>query len=66
MDYVPGHNLLDGKRVLVTAAAGTGIGFATATALAARGATVIAHGRNRTKGEHVVKEMIRTVKHFLR
>lgn len=28
--YVPGHDLLDGKTVLVTAAAGTGIGFATA------------------------------------
>lgn len=28
--YVPGHKLLDGKTVLVTAAAGTGIGFATA------------------------------------
>ena len=29
-DYVPGHGLLAGKAVLVTAAAGTGIGFATA------------------------------------
>ncbi|MEM8606923.1 MAG: SDR family oxidoreductase [Myxococcota bacterium] len=28
--YVPGHKLLEGKTVLVTAAAGTGIGFATA------------------------------------
>ncbi|MCP4300197.1 MAG: SDR family oxidoreductase [Gammaproteobacteria bacterium] len=28
--YVPGHNLLDGKSVLVTAAAGAGIGFAAA------------------------------------
>ena len=28
--YVEGHALLDGKGVLVTAAAGTGIGFATA------------------------------------
>jgi len=28
--YVEGHGLLDGKTVLVTAAAGTGIGFATA------------------------------------
>ncbi|MEM7135073.1 MAG: SDR family oxidoreductase [Myxococcota bacterium] len=28
--YVEGHQLLDGKTVLVTAAAGTGIGFATA------------------------------------
>lgn len=29
-DYVPGHNLLAGKSVLVTAAAGGGIGFAAA------------------------------------
>jgi 3-oxoacyl-[acyl-carrier protein] reductase len=28
--YVAGHGLLAGKTVLVTAAAGTGIGFATA------------------------------------
>ncbi len=29
-DYVPGHQLLAGKTVLITAAAGAGIGFATA------------------------------------
>jgi 3-oxoacyl-[acyl-carrier protein] reductase len=34
------HRLLDGKRVLVTAAAGTGIGFATAERCVAEGATV--------------------------
>ena len=28
--YVPGHNLLEGKSVLITAAAGAGIGFAAA------------------------------------
>ena len=28
--YVPGHGLLKGKSVLITAAAGGGIGFATA------------------------------------
>ena len=28
--YVPGHNLLNGKSVLITAAAGAGIGFAAA------------------------------------
>ena len=27
-NYVPGHGLLKGKRVVITAAAGTGIGFA--------------------------------------
>jgi 3-oxoacyl-[acyl-carrier protein] reductase len=34
------HRLLEGKRVLVTAAAGTGIGFATAERCLAEGATV--------------------------
>jgi 3-oxoacyl-[acyl-carrier protein] reductase len=36
----PGHSLLSGKTVLVTAAAGTGIGFATAQRCAEEGATV--------------------------
>src|SRR5207249_2294340 len=46
--YVPPHALLDGKTVLVTAAAGTGIGFATARRCAEEGARVIlsdAHAR---------------------
>jgi 3-oxoacyl-[acyl-carrier protein] reductase len=38
--YPKGHGLLSGKRVLVTAAAGTGIGFATAKRCAEEGATV--------------------------
>lgn len=37
----PGHGLLDGKTVLVTAAAGTGIGFATAKRCAEEGARVV-------------------------
>ena len=49
---------MNSKVCLVTGAT-NGIGFATATALAAQGATVIAHGRNRTKGEHAVQEMMR-------
>jgi 3-oxoacyl-[acyl-carrier protein] reductase len=40
-DYVPGHGLLAGKVVVVTAAAGTGIGFATAKKAQEEGATVI-------------------------
>ena len=36
-----GHGLLDGKTVLVTAAAGTGIGFATAQRCAEEGASVV-------------------------
>lgn len=39
--YVEGHNLLAGKTVLVTAAAGTGIGFATAKRCAEEGARVM-------------------------
>jgi 3-oxoacyl-[acyl-carrier protein] reductase len=48
IDYVPGHGLLAGKTVLVTAAAGTGIGFAAAKKCAEEGARVMisdAHAR---------------------
>jgi 3-oxoacyl-[acyl-carrier protein] reductase len=40
-DYVPGHGLLADKVVVVTAAAGTGIGFATAKKAVEEGATVV-------------------------
>ena len=40
-DYVPGHGLLKDKVVVVTAAAGTGIGFATAKRAVEEGATVV-------------------------
>jgi len=39
--YTSGHGLLAGKTVLVTAAAGTGIGFATAKRCAEEGALVV-------------------------
>jgi 3-oxoacyl-[acyl-carrier protein] reductase len=39
--YPEGHALLEGKRVLVTASAGAGIGFATAKRFAEEGATVV-------------------------
>jgi 3-oxoacyl-[acyl-carrier protein] reductase len=39
--YVPGHGLLEGKAVVVTAAAGTGIGSATARRALEEGATVL-------------------------
>jgi 3-oxoacyl-[acyl-carrier protein] reductase len=39
--YIDGHQLLEGKTVLITAAAGTGIGFATARRCAEEGATVM-------------------------
>jgi 3-oxoacyl-[acyl-carrier protein] reductase len=39
--YVSGHGLLEGKSVLVTAAAGTGIGFATAVRCIEEGAAAL-------------------------
>ena len=39
--YVKGHGLLEGKNVLVTAAAGTGIGFATALRSVEEGAAAL-------------------------
>ncbi len=39
--YVPAHGLLAGKRVVITAAAGTGIGSATARRCLEEGATVV-------------------------
>jgi hypothetical protein len=50
--YVPGHGLLNGKTVVVTAAAGTGIGFATAKRAVEEGATVlISDAHERRLGE---------------
>ena len=40
-DYPAAHGLLAGRTVLITAAAGTGIGFATAKRAAEEGATVV-------------------------
>lgn len=40
-DYVPGHGLLKGKSVLITAAAGGGIGFAAAKRSAEEGAKTV-------------------------
>ena len=40
-DYVPGHNLLAGKNVVITAAAGTGIGYAAAKRALEEGANVL-------------------------
>jgi 3-oxoacyl-[acyl-carrier protein] reductase len=39
--YVPGHGLLKGKSVLITAAAGAGIGFATAKRCLEEGAKAL-------------------------
>jgi 3-oxoacyl-[acyl-carrier protein] reductase len=43
---VTGHGLLEGRVVLVTAAAGTGIGFATAQRCVEEGATVVVSDRH--------------------
>ena len=40
-EYVPGHGLLKGKSILITAAAGAGIGFSAATRAAEEGARAI-------------------------
>ncbi|MGZ8177182.1 SDR family oxidoreductase [Williamsia sp. SKLECPSW1] len=40
-EEIPGHGLLTGKKVVVTAAAGTGIGFATARRALLEGADVV-------------------------
>lgn len=40
-EYVPGHGLMTGKSVLITAAAGAGIGFATAKRMAEEGARAL-------------------------
>ena len=40
-DYPPGHDLLAGRQVLITAAAGTGIGFAAAKRCVEEGASVL-------------------------
>ena len=55
-DYVAPHGLLAGKTVVVTAAAGTGIGFATAKRCIEEGATVlISDIHERRLGEAAVR-----------
>lgn len=55
--YVPGHNLLEGKSVLITAAAGGGIGFSAALRSAEEGARaiVVSDIHERRLGEAVEK-----------
>ena len=47
--YVPGHGLLAGKRVLITAAAGSGIGSSTARRCVEEGATVMISDRHEAR-----------------
>ena len=56
----PGHGLLDGRIVVITAAAGTGIGFATARRCLQEGATVVvsdAHERRLGEAADALAEL---------
>jgi 3-oxoacyl-[acyl-carrier protein] reductase len=55
--YVPGHGLLEGKVVLVTAAAGAGIGFATARRCLEEGAEVVVSDANERRLEQAAGEL---------
>ena len=52
-----GHALLEGKTVLVTAAAGTGIGFATARRCAEEGAVVVLSDRHERRLGEAAEEL---------
>jgi 3-oxoacyl-[acyl-carrier protein] reductase len=52
-----GHALLDGRRVLVTAAAGTGIGLATAKRCAEEGATVVISDKHERRLAETASEL---------
>jgi 3-oxoacyl-[acyl-carrier protein] reductase len=54
---VPGHNLLEGKIVLITAAAGAGIGVATAKRCLEEGATVIISDKHERRLEETASEL---------
>jgi len=59
--YPRGHGLLEGKTVLVTAAAGTGIGFATARRCAEEGARVMlsdAHARRLAESAEELAKLV--------
>ncbi len=55
--YPKGHSLLEGKTVLVTASAGTGIGFATARRCAEEGATVMLSDMHEKRLAKYAKEL---------
>ena len=66
--YVTGHGLLAGKSVLVTAAAGTGIGFSTATRCAEEGAAALVlsdrHERRLSESVEALSAAVSGVKVF--
>lgn len=56
-DYVDGHGLLTGKRVLVTAAAGTGIGFQAAKRCVEEGATVVVSDKHERRTAEAAEQL---------
>ena len=56
-DYEPGHELLAGKRVLITAAAGSGIGSATAKRCVEEGAVVMVSDRHEPRLAETAAEL---------
>ncbi len=56
-DYVPAHNLLRDKTVLITAAAGAGIGFATARRCAEEGARLFISDIHEKRLAEAVQEL---------
>ena len=55
--YVDGHGLLAGKKVLVTAAAGTGIGFAAAKRAVEEGAAVVVSDKHERRCRETADEL---------
>lgn len=55
--YVPGHGLLAGKNVLITAAAGTGIGAATAKKCLEEGARVVVSDKHEKRLAETADEL---------
>lgn len=56
-DYPKGRSLLEGKKVVVTAAAGTGIGFATAKRCLEEGASVLISDHHAVRLEQAVTQL---------
>ena len=56
-EQVPGHRLLESKVVVVTAAAGTGIGFATAKRCVEEGATVVVSDAHERRLEESAQQL---------
>ena len=61
--YPAGHRLLDGKGVLVTAAAGTGIGFATAKRCAEEGARVVISDKHERRLAEAAEQLGEVAQH---